>query len=78
MWKELVHLEITMGFELIINKPEGLPKKIVDMALLAAVGMCPCCSKEINSLNEFRDEISLKEHRISGMCQNCQDSVFGE
>ena len=25
---------------------------------------------------EFRDEISEKEYTISGMCQECQDSVF--
>ncbi len=25
----------------------------------------------------FRDELSAKEYYISGMCQACQDSVFG-
>jgi DnaJ-class molecular chaperone len=35
---------------------------------------CPTCNGEIG---EFRDEISVREHGISGMCQNCQDSVFG-
>ncbi len=24
----------------------------------------------------FRDELSAKEYRISGLCQGCQDSVF--
>ena len=27
--------------------------------------------------NEFRDEISKREYTISGMCQKCQDKVFG-
>lgn len=27
---------------------------------------------------EFRDELSEKEYRISGLCQTCQDSIFGE
>lgn len=27
---------------------------------------------------EFRDEKSRKEYSISGLCQKCQDSVFGE
>jgi len=27
---------------------------------------------------EFRDNLSRKEYSISGMCQSCQDSVFGE
>ena len=26
---------------------------------------------------EFRDELSVKEYRISGLCQKCQDGVFG-
>lgn len=26
----------------------------------------------------FRDALSLREYRISGMCQNCQDEVFGK
>ena len=32
------------------------------------------CKKPIT---EFRDEISEKEYNISGVCQECQDSVFG-
>lgn len=26
---------------------------------------------------EFNDDISWKEYTISGLCQTCQDSVFG-
>lgn len=26
----------------------------------------------------FRDDLSLREYRISGLCQECQDSVFTE
>lgn len=26
---------------------------------------------------DFRDDLSRKEYAISGMCQNCQDSVWG-
>ena len=36
---------------------------------------CVTCSEPADG---FRDEISLKEYTISGMCQSCQDSVFGE
>ncbi len=32
------------------------------------------CGKPIDG---FRDELSRKEYRISGMCQTCQDKVFG-
>ena len=27
--------------------------------------------------HQFRDDLSRKEYTISGMCQRCQDSVFG-
>ena len=40
-------------------------------------GKCPFCEKRIN-LNEFRDELSLKEYTISGLCQSCQDEFFKE
>lgn len=39
-------------------------------------GRCPFCNKEINK-EEFRNEISLKEFKISGICQKCQDDFFG-
>lgn len=38
-------------------------------------GECPTCGLPIT---DFRNEISRREFRISGMCQKCQDSVFGE
>ena len=36
---------------------------------------CPFCKKEIN-VDEFEDELSKKEFKISGLCQSCQDEVF--
>jgi len=38
---------------------------------------CPTCFKPIN-MKDFKDNLSLKEYKISGMCQKCQDSIFGE
>jgi len=35
---------------------------------------CPMCR---NPVGEFRDSLSRKEYEISGMCQKCQDGVFG-
>lgn len=36
------------------------------------------CAKEIWSMDdEFRDALSVKEFFISGLCQECQDDVFG-
>lgn len=34
------------------------------------------CGKEIDSLTEFKDELSAKEYTISGLCQACQDDFF--
>ena len=36
---------------------------------------CVCCGGEAT---KFNDELSKKEYTISGMCQKCQDEIFGE
>jgi len=36
--------------------------------------ICVTCGK---NASEFKDALSRKEYSISGMCQSCQDSVFG-
>ena len=36
---------------------------------------CPLCRKPIEP-DEFKDELSLREYQISGMCQSCQDGFF--
>ena len=36
---------------------------------------CRTCNKKVG---DFKDSLSEKEYKISGMCQECQDSVFGE
>ena len=38
-------------------------------------GKCPTCAQAIG---QFRNEGSVIEFGISGMCQECQDSVFGK
>jgi hypothetical protein len=40
------------------------------------LGKCPTCDAWIYE-EDFRDPLSKKEYSISGMCQKCQDSVFG-
>jgi hypothetical protein len=35
------------------------------------------CAFCVESNFEFRNAISVQEYRISGLCQNCQDEVFG-
>ena len=36
---------------------------------------CVFCNKEV-TLDSFKDELSLKEFHISGICQPCQDETF--
>lgn len=35
---------------------------------------CPTCGGDVGG---FRDSLSRREYSISGMCQDCQDKVFG-
>lgn len=36
---------------------------------------CVFCNKEV-TLDSFKNEISLKEFHMSGICQPCQDDFF--
>ena len=38
-------------------------------------GLCPFCRKPVLK-NDFKNELSKKEYRISGLCQKCQDKTF--
>jgi len=37
--------------------------------------LCVSCH---HPAGEFRDPLSAKEYNISGLCQTCQDSIFGD
>ena len=37
---------------------------------------CATCGGDAQNTS-FRDELSWKEYTISGMCQKCQDDIFG-
>jgi len=41
------------------------------------LGTCPLCGRVIANMRDFKDDLSYKEFKISRMCQECQDSVFG-
>lgn len=36
--------------------------------------VCPICGGPADT---FHDSLSRKENKISGMCQKCQDEIFG-
>lgn len=45
-----------------------------------AINENKCIPKPIgcgNVVGSFRDKLSEKEYTISGLCQNCQDKIFG-
>jgi hypothetical protein len=37
---------------------------------------CPSCADRVDE-DEFRNEVFMKEFESSGLCQGCQDTVFG-
>jgi len=46
-----------------------------DQVSLVEKGKCPFCKKQVDP-GKFKDELTLKEYRISGMCEECQDGFF--
>jgi uncharacterized protein with PIN domain len=38
---------------------------------------CPLCKSPIDKTKDFKDALSLREYYISGMCQKCQNSIWG-
>lgn len=48
--------------------------EFLDAMKLMNEGRCPLCKCKIG---DFRDELSRREYKISGLCQKCQDKIFG-
>ena len=54
----------------------ALPKiGMGDMVNKVNAGLCPFCGVAIDLLS-FKDELSVREYHISGLCQKCQDKIF--
>ena len=53
-----------MNKEIMINAGFG------DMVKKVEQGLCPFCKKPIN-IGHFKDNLSIKEFQISGLCQKC-------
>jgi len=49
----------------------------VDRVKTISEGYCASCDYTGIIATSFRDDISRKEYAISGLCQSCQDDVFG-
>lgn len=67
-------------FEAALLKPWDITfdELSLEQAKLVAQGKCPFCKEDINPEADFKDAPSLGEYKISGLCQQCQDSVFAE
>jgi hypothetical protein len=63
-----------MNMELMYKMNNELNGAITNELVSLQLGLCPLCGDIPGS---FRDALSAKEYRISGMCQICQDRVFG-
>jgi len=57
---------------------DNTAKKVFGKSLTEAMEekVCVFCHEPIN-MNDFKDMLSVKEYSISGICQKCQDKVFG-
>jgi len=53
----------------------GSPKRIA--VARALYPTCPFCRKE-DPYNTIYNVLAMKEFTISGLCQSCQESVFGK
>lgn len=40
-------------------------------------GHCPFCDKPVDPAT-LRDDLSRREFHMSGLCQKCQDEMFGK
>ena len=61
-----------MGLEFL----QGLGGEFGKMAELALSGLCPFCKKPVDH-SKLKDACSIRENKISGLCQACQDETFG-
>ena len=52
-----------------------LRMQIIEMQSRKARNECPRCGIDVKQ-DEFVDELSKKEFKISGTCQKCQDEIF--
>ena len=45
-------------------------------AAMRQMRVCPGCAVAISDA-DFTDELSRRESHLSGLCQTCQDRIFG-
>lgn len=65
----IIPTEKSEGVESLIRATAGKDRRSTILSR-----SCMLCNQDAV---EFRDELSRREYAISGMCQKCQDKVFG-
>jgi hypothetical protein len=67
----------TWKAENIRNMLDGLSTQMYGRSSSESIkqDVCMRCGK---SAKEFKDDLSLREYAISGLCQECQDIIFVE
>ena len=65
------------------NKAEQLEAAIMevmgkDRRMTIALGECMVCDATGVSRESFTSEVSAKEYMIGGLCQTCQNDVYGD
>jgi hypothetical protein len=64
----------------LVNSSDGIGECVMSNLSkkfeLKREGKCPFCEKFVE-FKTLRDELSRREFRISGLCQACQDRVYG-
>ena len=63
--------EIEAFLSLLINSRSSLTREET-----IEQGICAGCEGDVLDTS-FRDPLSFKEFTISGLCQKCQDEIFG-
>lgn len=65
-----MYAEMTHNMNKKIMRDLGFGKEVD----LVEKNLCPICRSPVG---KFKDKLSEKEFKISGMCQKCQNKVFG-
>lgn len=59
------------------NDYEMLSKAAARHSMATSEKRCPVCMLRVYE-NELKDDSAIREYRISGMCQDCQDIILRE
>jgi hypothetical protein len=57
---------------------ETWQEEMKEMHEARAKGLCPHCKCEEPAKKGFKDELSEKDFRITGLCQECQDDIYAD